>query len=86
MKFIEIREGVSVRMEDIISVSRVEEDPEGMMSFVSIKGIGQQGSTFPYLTLLEILEHQSESKESEELDMLKSMEASIRNNAQRFDG
>lgn len=84
MKFIEISEGFSVNLEDIIAVEQVEQDPEGMLSTVYLRGLGPRGSTFPYLALLQILD--SNDDDEEELTVLKSMDNTLRHNAQRFGG
>ena len=82
MKFIEIREGFTVKASEIVAIQRIDEDPEGMNSFVHVKDIGPQGSTFPYLTLLELIDNQND----EQTDILRNIEHTTRINAQRFSG
>lgn len=83
MKFIEIHDGFSVNIKDIVAIERVDQDPDGMASTVYIRGIGPRGSTFPYLSLLQIVHNQQDGNIEKTLN---EMNKTMKFNSQRFEG
>ena len=72
MKYIELAEGISVRIEDIESVSKGEDD---LTSIVKTQ-YNIYKSTFPYGVLLELLESNQEPEDKsreEEMNILKQI-------------
>ena len=64
MKYLEIKEGLSIKVEEIEAIERVDE-----YNCTIYTNHNLYASTFPYMTLLSIVENANEEKEKEDMQM-----------------
>ena len=81
MKFIEISDGISIRKSDIEAIKKKED----MFSVVYTKNREYEAS-FPYITLLQLLETTSDSDMSAKVDQMTSSLKTLQANSQTFGG
>ena len=68
MKFIEIKEGLSVSREDILAIEKMEEFTCKVHTI-----IGSFDSSFPYITLLQILEEETPDDTEKKLEHISTV-------------
>lgn len=68
MNYIEVKEGLSIRVDEIEAVERVDEYNCTIYTHHNL-----YASTFPYMTLLSLIEGQKEDKEKDKAQMMESI-------------